>query len=58
MDPMGAAKAETLKSMAQIKKLSFRETFGQYFEVEVIATEDEIRYRVQNRMFWEKRNQK
>lgn len=41
----GAAKAETLKSMAQIKKLSFRETFGQYFEVEVIATEDKILYR-------------
>ncbi len=41
----GAAKAETLKSMTQIKKVSFRETFGACFEVEVIATEDEIRYR-------------
>lgn len=40
----GAAKAETLKSMAQIKKVSFRETFGQYFEVGVIATEEEILY--------------
>ena len=39
-----AAKAETLKSMAQIKKVSFRETFGQYFEVGVIATEEEILY--------------
>ena len=35
----------TLESMTQIKKLSFRETFGQYFEVEVIATEDKILYR-------------
>ena len=41
----GAAKAETLKSMTQIKKVSFRETFGACFEVEVIATEDEIKYR-------------
>ena len=40
-----AAKAETLKDMTQIKKVSFRETFGACFEVEVIATEDEIRYR-------------
>lgn len=41
----GTAKAETLKSMTQIKKVSFRETFGGCFEVEVIATEDEILYR-------------
>lgn len=41
----GAAKAETLKDMTQIKKVSFRETFGGCFEVEVIATEDEILYR-------------
>lgn len=41
----GAAKAEILKSMAQIKKVSFRETFGGRFEVEVIATEDKILYR-------------
>lgn len=41
----GAAKAETLRSMTQIKKVSFRETFGGCFEVEVIATEDEILYR-------------
>ena len=34
-----------MKSMTQIKKVSFRETFGACFEVEVIATEDEIRYR-------------
>ena len=40
-----AAKAETLKDMTQIKKVSFRETFGACFEVEVIATEDEIKYR-------------
>ena len=38
-------KAVTLKSMTQVKKVSFRETFGACFEVEVIATEDEILYR-------------
>ena len=38
-------KAVTLKSMTQVKKVSFRETFGACFEVEVIATEDEIKYR-------------
>ncbi len=31
--------------MTQIKKVSFRETFGACFEVGVIATEDEIKYR-------------
>ena len=44
-DPDEAAEAVTLRDMTQVKKLSFRETFGQYFEVEVIATEDKIQYR-------------
>lgn len=38
------ADALELESTTQITKVSFRETFGQSFEVEIIATEKEILY--------------
>ena len=42
--PDEEGEAVVLEDMSQIKKVSFRETFGGYLEVQVIATEDKIQY--------------